>query len=240
VALEPGTGSDALCFAAQFSECGEHARALHERCLDYVAKNFADCSRALAFAKLPCETVHKLIARDDLNVKEDVVLVAARAWFDHDTDGRKGSLNELAQLIRWPLLPVTVQLELKGDPLLMNAPQQLVIELLTECFGSFKKSDGAAGCLRLKPRKGSESTFKFQENTYRGKWPSVGDELVVKRIVDERSHIARNLFLPGTVVVGDVVTLEEVDDSAVPFLVRVRRSGEEVWSEPTAYFSLVG
>jgi len=151
--LEPETASDALCFAAHFSECGEHARVLHERCLDYVAEHFADCSREPAFAKLPHGTVCKLIARDDLDVNEDVVLLAARAWFEHDTDGRKGSLDELVQLIRWPLLPATVQRELKGDPLLMNAPQQLVIELLTECFGSFEKSDGAAGCLRLKRRR---------------------------------------------------------------------------------------
>ena len=153
-ALEPETASDALCFAAQFSECGEHARVLHERCLDYVAEHFADCSREPAFAKLPHRTVCKLIARDDLDVDEDVVLLAARAWFEHDTDGRKDSLDELVQLIRWPLLPAAIQLELKGDPLLMNAPQQLVIELLTECFGSFEGSGAAAGCLRLKRRYG--------------------------------------------------------------------------------------
>lgn len=156
--LEPASGVPALGFAAQFSECGEHARELHEQCLRYAAENFADCSREASFAELSCETVCKLIASESLFEREEIVLAAARRWFEHDVEVRKGSLKDLVPLIRWPLLPVTLRLGLAGEQLLMHLMDQnracrvLGASMLIECGSDFAASDAAATCPRLKPR----------------------------------------------------------------------------------------
>jgi hypothetical protein len=158
-ALEPSTACEALAFAAAHSECGEHARGLHERCVGYAVEHFAECNAAASFLELPCEAVAEVIGSDDLPVEEAVVLSAVRGWFDHDAAGRQGSLVALVTLVRWPLLPVDVQLGLPKEPLLqamMGLDVELGMELLTECSPHYAASDAAAACPRLKTRKGTE------------------------------------------------------------------------------------
>jgi hypothetical protein len=160
-ALEPSTGCEALAFAAAHSECGEHARGLHERCVVYLVEHFADCCVEASFLELPCEAVAEVIGSDDLPVEEEQVLAAVRAWFDHDGAGRAGSLKALVPLVRWPLLPVDALLKLSKEPLLMHMQRlddearALVVELLLECSAQFAASEAAADCPRLKRRKGT-------------------------------------------------------------------------------------
>jgi hypothetical protein len=160
-ALEPSTACEALAFAAAHSECGEHARELRERCVEYTVAQFADCSVDPSFLELPSGVVAGLIGSDDLPVEETAVLAAVRAWFDHDASGRAGSLKTLVALVRWPLLPVAVLLQLSKEPLLKSMmwldddAQTLAMELLLECSSHFAGSEAAAACPRLKRRKGT-------------------------------------------------------------------------------------
>ena len=160
-ALEPSTACEALGFAAAHSECGEHARELRERCVEYTVAQFADCSVDPSFLELPSGVVAGLIGSDDLPVEETAVLAAVRAWFDHDASGRAGSLKTLVALVRWPLLPVAVLLQLSKEPLLKSMmwldddAQTLAMELLLECSSHFAGSEAAAACPRLKRRKGT-------------------------------------------------------------------------------------
>ena len=161
-ALEPSSACEALAFAAAHFACGEHARGLHERCVGYVVEHFAECSVEPSFLVLPCEAVAEVIGSDDLPVEEAVVLAAVRAWFDHDTASRQGSLELLLPLVRWPLLPVETRLKLEGEPLLLRlmllGEQQscaLAVKLLLELTAEFSASDAAAACPRLKRRKGA-------------------------------------------------------------------------------------
>ena len=78
-ALEPSTACEALAFAAAHSECGEHARGLHGRCVEYVMEQFAECSAEPSFLELSCEAVVAVIGSDDLAVEEPAVLAAVRA-----------------------------------------------------------------------------------------------------------------------------------------------------------------
>jgi hypothetical protein len=64
--IEPSTACEALAFAAAHSECGEHARELHERCVGYVVEHFAECSAEPSFLELSCEAVAEVIGNDDL------------------------------------------------------------------------------------------------------------------------------------------------------------------------------
>ena len=156
--LEPCTASAALEFTASFSECGAHARELHERCVAYVVEHFEECSGEASFVELPREAVAELIASDDLDVKEAVVVAAVRAWFDHDDAGRASALTSLVPLIRWPLLPVATLLDLWKLPLLRqldNTTSGLGLQLILECSAAFANSDAAAACPRLKRRKGT-------------------------------------------------------------------------------------
>ena len=77
--LEPVTAVDALGFAAQRVECGEHAKELHEKCVEYAIEHFAAVSREASFLSLPCETVAGLIGSDDLPVEEPDVVSAVRS-----------------------------------------------------------------------------------------------------------------------------------------------------------------
>eukprot|EP01046_Picozoa_sp_COSAG06_P043259 COSAG06_NODE_5643_length_3344_cov_5.052080_1_plen_507_part_00 len=160
--IEPSTACEALGFAAAHSECGEYARGLRERCVEYVVGHFDKCSVEASFLELPCEAVAEVIGSDDLAVEEAVVVSAVRAWFDHDASGRAGSLKVLLPLVRWPLLPVETRLGLWNEPLLkcMMRPNDearaLGMKLLMECLSAdFAKSDAAAACTRLKRRKGT-------------------------------------------------------------------------------------
>jgi hypothetical protein len=159
--IEPSTACEALGFAAAHSECGEHARGLHERCVGYVVDHFAECSAEASFLELPCEAVVEVIGSDDLPVEEAAVVSAVRAWFDRDTAGRAGSLTMLMPLVRWPLLPVDARLQLSKEPLLVHTmrlddeARALGMELLLESGAEFAQADAAAACPRLKQRKGT-------------------------------------------------------------------------------------
>jgi hypothetical protein len=160
--LEVSTACEALAFAAAHSVGGEHARGLHERCAGYVVDHFADCSAEPSFLQLPCEAVAGVIGSDDLAVEEAAVLAAVRAWFDHDAAGRLDSLAVLLPRVRWPQLPVGVQLDLPQEPLLRRMMERnpyqncpLGMKLLTECSPLFAASEAAAACPRLKRRKGT-------------------------------------------------------------------------------------
>jgi hypothetical protein len=165
--IEPSTACEALGFAAAHSECGEHARGLHERCVEYVVDHFAECSAEASFLELSCEVVAEVIGSDDLAVEEAVVLAAVRAWFDHNAAGRQGSLKALVPLVRWPLLAVGLRLSLSKEPLLMHMlrlddeARALVVELVTECSSEYAESNAAAACLRLKRRKGAVLPLGF-------------------------------------------------------------------------------
>jgi hypothetical protein len=159
-ALEPSTACEALAFAAAHATCGEHALGLHARCAGYVVEHFTECIGDSLFLELPCEAVVEVIGSDDLPVPEEVVVSAVRAWFDHDAAGRRTALQALVPLVRWPLLPVEVGLQLATEPLLLRLMEQgrqalsLGAQLLLECSAQFAKSDTAAACPRLKRRKG--------------------------------------------------------------------------------------
>ena len=210
--IDTSTACEALAFAAAHSECGEHARELHERCVGYVVEHFAECSAEPSFLELSCEAVAEVIGNDDLAlgghpvgamagnlggaaqstmhdfvqrrplsqtqaavatqaamvacrpaaaVEEEQVLSAVRAWFDHDAAGRAESLKVLLPLVRWPLLPVDIQLQLSKEPLLVrmlrldDEARALGMELLLEISAQFAASDAAAECPRLKRRKGT-------------------------------------------------------------------------------------
>jgi hypothetical protein len=161
-ALEPSSACEALAVAAAHSVGGEHARALHERCVEYVVEYFAECSAEPSLLELPCEAVAEVIGSDDLPVEEAAVLAAVRAWFDHDAAGRQTSLPELLPLVRWPLLPAAVQLKLSRQPLLVRMLRQddeartLGLELMLECTAHFAASDAAAACPRLRRRKATK------------------------------------------------------------------------------------
>eukprot|EP01046_Picozoa_sp_COSAG06_P039125 COSAG06_NODE_4586_length_4125_cov_1.861401_2_plen_513_part_00 len=159
--LDVTTACEALAFAAAHSVGGEHARGLHERCVGYAVDHFAECSIEPSFQELPCEAVMEVIGSNDLPVEESSVLAAVRAWFDHDVAGRQESLALLLPLVRWPLLPVAVQLDLPDEPLLQRMMEQdrqalsLGMKLLMECSAGFAANGAAAACPRLKQRKGT-------------------------------------------------------------------------------------
>eukprot|EP01046_Picozoa_sp_COSAG06_P042737 COSAG06_NODE_5488_length_3446_cov_112.319390_1_plen_521_part_00 len=159
--IEPSTACEALAFAAAHSECGEHARGLRKRCVEYAVEHFAECGGEQSFLELPCEAVAEVIGSDDLPVEEAAVVTAVRAWFDHDASGRPELLKALLPLVRWPLLPVEMQLSLSQEPLLKHVMRlddealSLGIQLVTECIAEFAASDAAAACPRLKRRKGT-------------------------------------------------------------------------------------
>jgi hypothetical protein len=161
--IEPSTACEALAFAAAHSECGEHARGLHQQCVGYVVDNFADCSVEASFLELSSEAVAEVIGSDDLAVEEAAVVAAVRAWFDHDAAGRAGSLKVLLPRVRWPLLPVDVQLKLWDEQMLVRAQQlddearTLCLRMMLECNPHFADSDEGAACPRLKRRKGTHA-----------------------------------------------------------------------------------
>jgi hypothetical protein len=161
--IDSSTACEALAFAAAHSECGEHARGLHERCVEYAADHFTACAAEPSFLELSSEAVAEVIRSEDLAVDEAAVVSAVRAWFDHDAVGRAGSLTMLMPLVRWPLLPVDVQLNLHSEPLFQQTLQQeqgartLCLRMMLECSAQFAASDAAAACPRLKRRKGTVS-----------------------------------------------------------------------------------
>eukprot|EP01043_Picozoa_sp_COSAG02_P058563 COSAG02_NODE_7309_length_3072_cov_1.527413_3_plen_488_part_00 len=155
--LEPTTAADALAFAAERSACGEHAKALHDKCIEFAVAHFAAVTREASFLSLPCDTIARFVASDDLPVEEPDVVRVVRSWFEHDAAGRKEALKALVQLIRWPLLPRDAQKALDKEPLvdymmqLDKGSRSLGIKMLLECSSDLREED----CPRLKPRKGT-------------------------------------------------------------------------------------
>ena len=156
-------GVHTLSFAASFAECGEHARKLQERCVGYVVEHFEKCSAEPSFLELPREMMSQLIGSEDLKVKEEDVMAGLWAWIDHDLSARRTAAPSLVPLIRFPLLPVAVQLALPKVPLVLRLIQGpladsesagMMLELMAECNSAFADSDAASECLRLRQRKG--------------------------------------------------------------------------------------
>ena len=197
--IEPSTACEALAFAAAHAACGEHARGLRDRCAGYVVEHFAECADH-SFANLPQEVVAEVIGRDDLPVEEAAVLRAVRAWFDHDAAGRQGALESLLPLIRWPLLPVEVQLRLPQEPLLWRMMLQgeqscaLGMQLQMECSAQFAASDAAAACPRLKHRRASPTAVPrgiLHDYTPSAAWETVYDEPYADSTRDRFDEIKR-------------------------------------------------
>lgn len=165
--LDSSTACEALNFAAAHEACGEHARELRERCARYVAEHFKECSVEPSFLELPSEVVAGVIGSDDVSVDEEAVLAAVRAWFDRDAAGRRAALLTLMPLVRWPLLPFDVQLQLSKEPLLKRLMQlddqgcTVGMGLLLECSAGFAESEAAATCVRRKQRKGPMWLLRF-------------------------------------------------------------------------------
>jgi hypothetical protein len=169
--LEPSTALDALRFAESMAAGGAHGLQLHSHVLAYVHEYFADCAAASTFVDLPSSTVVALLGSDKLCVKsEEAVLSALRRWYEHDTEGRVGALEELVPLVRFPLLPAQAQLQLRAEPLLeaLNklGSSHLVMQLLLELAPAFKASAEALDCPRLKQRIHRRAfTFASVDNT---------------------------------------------------------------------------
>ena len=161
--LEPSTAADALGFAAERVECGEHAKARHEKCVEYAVEHFAAVNREPSFLALPCETVASLLGSDELPVEEAEVVSAVRSWFEHDAEARKGALPTLMPLVRWPLLPVETRGFLWEEPLFMqlmaidDESRTLSAKMLLEFDQEIRE---AKTCQRLKRRKGP-SAFRL-------------------------------------------------------------------------------
>jgi hypothetical protein len=156
--LEPSTAADALGFAAERVECGEHAKALHAKSIEYAIDHFAAASREASFLSLSCDTIASLIASDELPVSEPDVVSAVRSWFQHDAAGRKQSLKTLMQLVRWPQMSAKGRRGLSDEVLFKqlltvdNDSRKLGMDLLLECFDPELRE---AACPRLKRRKGA-------------------------------------------------------------------------------------
>jgi hypothetical protein len=156
--LEPSTAADALGFAAERVECGEHAKALHAKSIEYAIDHFAAASREASFLSLSCDTIAGLIASDELPVSEPDVVSAVRSWFQHDATGRKQSLKTLMQLVRWPQMSAEGRRGLSDEVLFKqlltvdNDSRKLGMDLLLECFDPELRE---AACPRLKRRKGA-------------------------------------------------------------------------------------
>jgi hypothetical protein len=160
--LEPETALDALGFAESMAVGGVHGGELYSQVLAYVHERFAECAAEPTFVRLAPSSVAALIRSDKLHVhSEEVVLSALRRWYEHDTEGRSGSLEELVPLVRLPLLPVEARLLLAAEPMLLLLSKPKLAQLLLECMTGFKDSTAAAGCWRLKPRLGVGRVFTF-------------------------------------------------------------------------------
>ena len=167
--LEPSSAADALGFAAERIECGEHAKLLHEGCVGYAIEHFAAVSREASFLSMPCETVASLIASDDLPADEQDVVSAVRSWFEHDAERRTGSLRFLLPLVRWPLLPVDTRRALCDEPLLIHLmrlddnSRTMSLRMMLECSSDLREED----CPRLKLRKGTRliCTTQFRRDS---------------------------------------------------------------------------
>ena len=168
-------------------------------------EQFEECSRHASFVELPREAVAELIGSDDLPCAEEAVVAAVRAWFDHDAAGRAGALKSLVPLIRWSLLPVAAQLQLKSEPLMMSMLKQddecleLGVSLLLECNSGFAKSDGAAACPRLKRRKGSvEPVSPLGITVFRQEYYTVSEDgalLSATEDADDQAAICRDFVM---------------------------------------------
>eukprot|EP01047_Picozoa_sp_COSAG01_P029033 COSAG01_NODE_1976_length_8750_cov_16.090625_10_plen_479_part_00 len=165
--LEPETALDALGFAEDMATGGTHGQDLHSQVVAYVYEHFTECAATPAFVRLASSSVAALIGSDELRVRsEEVVLSALRRWYEHDVEGRVSALQTLVPLVRFPLLPMEVQLQL-GTELLLEAAaggklgSTTTNQLCVECLPAFRASAAAVDCPRLKRRKGSGQVFTF-------------------------------------------------------------------------------
>jgi hypothetical protein len=165
--MQPESAIAALVFGEQLSVCGSHGAELHRQCMEYVCANFAECAQSAEFLCLGAEMLGQLIESDSLiaDPDEGVVLSALRRWFEHEEQGRRGSLEALLPLVRFPQLPQAVILGLSEEPMLALHPN-LGMRLLRECFLAFAESAAAASCPRLKRRAGTGREFEFESVRY--------------------------------------------------------------------------
>ena len=116
----------------------KHAEKLDARCLEYLLAHCEECAQQPSFLELPAEALARLLASDDLAMKEGRVLAVLRAWLEHDLAGRKGSLEQLVPLVRFPLLPPDARRTLVREPLLLHlmesaSSRSLALQMVMEC-----------------------------------------------------------------------------------------------------------
>lgn len=220
--LEPSTALDALDFAIQMAAGGAHGHELKQQILAYVHQHFSECVAQPEFVELPFERIAELVSSDKLNVAEEGVLAAVRKWFEHDKGTRQRLLEKLVPLIRFPLLPVEVQLKLYEEPVMVQMMSQnekalvLGMQLLNECRGAFARMNPLAqNCVRLQRRVGSKMVFsKYDTSCYKvgegGALVTAEDEcpnnkavLCHQYVMSAGKHCAEfTLVSAGTMVIG--------------------------------------
>jgi hypothetical protein len=94
------------------------------------------------------------VASDDLETPEEVIFGAVMGWVKEDEMGRKGELDRLLRLVRFPMMEEPGMV-IAGEPLVV-AQQPLAFNLLLETTAGFAESAEAAACPRRRPRQGQQ------------------------------------------------------------------------------------
>jgi hypothetical protein len=91
------------------------------------------------------------VESDDLASPEEEVFAAVMAWVKEDHGSRKGELDRLLPLVRFPMM-ARPGLVMRSEPLVAGHP--LAFKLYYETSKDFAESAGAAACPRRRPRTG--------------------------------------------------------------------------------------
>lgn len=102
-----------LWIASQYFSSYVSSKQLKEACYTTILENFSDICKCSEFLDLDFSSLKTILQEDLLEGKEDDFFFAAMKWIEHNLDTRITYLDEILNLIRFPLIsgPVLVQID---------------------------------------------------------------------------------------------------------------------------------
>jgi hypothetical protein len=148
--LDAGNVLSAMALGTHLA-AGALGRELRDKSRAWLNKNFRLVAAEPSFLALPSAEVAELVKSDDLEAKEEEVFESVIHWAKEDEVGRKAELDRLLPLVRFPLMADSSSAMMR-ETLVSQHP--LALQLMYEMTPGFAKSEEAAGCPRLRHRRG--------------------------------------------------------------------------------------
>ncbi|GFN78954.1 upf0672 protein c3orf58 [Plakobranchus ocellatus] len=198
------------CIGVYFFAKAHHCKKLAQKAKEIINNKFPQLCKQPEFLSLPVDKLVEIVSDDDINVAtEESVYEACMAWVEEDVEGRKHSLVEVMNCVRFANISSYYFCDkIDTNPMLKQDPELLALMDTIRCYHMLKNRQQEMD-VKLMPRRGMayERGVLIIANPYTEdmlkKYNSM--ELLLPK-TGEVIHICKlpqSLYTPGVTSSGD-------------------------------------